>query len=199
MSSRRGLTLVELLVTLMLFALIAATLTATFAGGFKVWARFQTGGAREPWLQVAFEQFRRDLHDARRFQPISFQGAYDMVSFPALVSTATDTGDFQELGRVGYFWDGARRRLCRSHAPYRRLSHTSLKETCETVISDLNRLRLSYCTWDATEGAYRWSSSWSAKEPPLAVKLELTYDEPSTRRAVTQSLIVQVPVASGNS
>ena len=190
------MTLVELLVTLVLFALIAATLAATFAGGLKVWERFQTSGTREQWLEVAFDQFRRDLHDARRFQPIPFQGTYDTVSFPALVSTATETGDYQELGRVGYFWDGARRRLCRSHDPYRRLAHAGLKDTCETAMSDLDRLHLSYYTWDAANGTYSWSSSWSAAEPPLAVKLELTYNEPSSRRPVTQSLIVQVPVAT---
>mgnify|MGYP001571234000 FL=1 len=194
--SRRGLTLVELFVTLVLFALIAATLAATFAGGVKVWERFQTVGAREQWLQVAFDQFRRDLHDARRFQPIPFQGAYDAVSFPALVLTAAEARDDQELGRVGYFWDGTRRRLCRSHESYRRLAHAGLKDTCEAVISDLDRLRLSYYTWDPADEAYEWSSSWSASEPPLAVKLELTYSEPSSRRAVTQALIVHVPIAT---
>ncbi|MBI4323251.1 MAG: hypothetical protein HY596_03135 [Candidatus Omnitrophica bacterium] len=191
------MTLVELLVTLVLFALIAATLAATFAGGLQVWERFQTSGTREPWLQVAFDQFRRDLHGARRFQPIPFQGAYDALSFPALVSTAAETGDYQELGRVGYFWDGARRRLCRSHDPYRRLAHAGLKDTCEAVISDITRLHLSYYAWDPAEETYDWSSSWSAAEPPLAVKLELSYNEPSSRRPVTQSLIVQVPLAMG--
>lgn len=200
-ADERGLTLIELLITLVLFALVAGTLAATFAAGGSVWQRMRTSGVRDQWLQVGFDQLRRDVHHAHRFGPIPFAGSYDLVSFPALVPMETEAaGDDsalqeREVGRIGYYWDGARHRLCRSQQPYRVLARVRLKDDCQAALSDITRLRFAYYTFDPESETYDWSKSWSGPEPPLAVKVDVTYDDEATRKAVTQSVVIQIPVA----
>ena len=57
--ARGGLTLVELLVTVALMALVAGACAATFAGGLRVWERLTALGARQAWVPVAFDEIRR--------------------------------------------------------------------------------------------------------------------------------------------
>ena len=192
--ARGGLTLVELLVTVALMALVAGACAATFAGGLRVWERLAALGARQAWVPVAFDEIRRDLHRVRRFKPIPFAGRYDRVSFPALVAAiGADGVEADEIGQRGYFFDSARRRLCQSAQPYRRLRHDRLTDACSPVLTDVERVRMSYYGVDPDSGVNGWSGSWSGPEPPLAVKIEVT---PEARDAETQTLLVQLPAAA---
>jgi hypothetical protein len=98
---------------------------------------------------------------------------------------------------MGYYWDRRNRRLCRAQHPYRLLSRSRLTDpkACETVAEDVNKVRFSFYAWDPANESYAWSNSWSDAKPPLAVKLELTYNDEQARRDVTQALVVPVPVA----
>lgn len=201
--SRSGLTLVEMLVTMSLLVLIAATVSATFSGGMRVWERLR-GGPREQWTQVAFAQVRHDLQNLRRFAPIAFKGAYDEFSFPALVTAAPGTErraledaaePVPELGRAGYFFDSSRKQLCRAQHPYRLLRRARLRDACSPVIMDVERVRFSYYAQERLTKGYAWSSHWSSEEPPLAVKLEIGYRDPLTRQSVTEALVFPVPLS----
>lgn len=192
-----GLTLVELLITVSLVALIAGAVVATFAGGIQVWQRLQVYGAREQWVQTAFHQLRRELRNARRFEPIRFEGTYDVFSFPALVSTGLEEGlQVEEVGQVGYFFDSPRRTLCQSQHPYRVLRRFRLKDSCSPVLTGIDRLRFSYPAVDSDTNSSSWSDSWSSSQPPLAVKVEVRFHDSSIQRPHVYSLIVHLPTAA---
>ena len=193
---RRGLTLVELLVTSALMALVAGASVATLSGGFKVWQRLQTLGQQSQWIEVAFDEMRRDFRNARRFSLIPFKGTYNQVSFPTLVEVRTDADvSWQEIGRTGYYLDRRDRRLCRSQHPYRVIRRRRLQDACVSVMSDVERLTFSYYRFDRDTETYAWTNSWSSSEPPLAVKMEIGHRDPATRRIMTRSLLVQLPAA----
>ena len=199
----RGLTLVEMLVTMSLLVLITATVSATFSGGMRVWERLR-GGPRDQWTQVAFAQVRHDLLNLRRFAPVAFKGAYDEFSFPALVTAAPDeearhlaesAGPAPELGRVGYFFDSGRKQLCRAQHPYRLLRRARLRDACSPVIMDVERVRFSYYAQERLTKGYAWVNRWSSEEPPLAVKLEIGWRDPVTRQSMTEALVFPVPLS----
>ena len=208
-----GLTLIEMLVALCLIALTAGAVGATFAGGMRVWERLRAQEGRDQWLQIAFDQFRRDLHNVRAFHGIPFKGEYDALSFTTLVSVdvARDAGqltdgpsgapgeerlELEALGQRGYFLDSGRRVLCRSERAYQSLGSGRLRDRCAPMLTGVDRVRFSYYGFDASRSEYRWTEAWSSDDPPVAVKLEVGYREPSTQRPINYALIVHLPVAA---
>ena len=199
--ARGGFTLVELLVTVSLLGMIAGTVAATFSGGMRVWERIQSRGTHGQWIEVTLDQVRRDIGSMRAFAPIEFKGEYDEVSFPALVSwTPRPTVDDKmpeprdEPGRRGYYFDSGRRMLCRSEHPYRLTRRYRLKDACSPVMTEVDRVRFSYCEVDPSKGACAWTDGWDADRPPVAVKMEIGYHDAITKRDASNTLIVQVPV-----
>ena len=194
------MTLVELLVTLALSALVIAAVIVTLVGGFRVWERIQGEGRQRQWLQIAFDQVRRDLVNVRRFQPVEFDGTYDMVSFPAIVSAdAADGERLEELGVVSYFLDQTHHQLCRSQTPYRRLRRARLRSGCVPVLQEVNRLRWSYYGPELHGTTSQWVEHWSAPEPPLAVKMQIGYDDATTKRSATETLVIALPLVNARS
>ena len=196
----RGFTFVEMLVALSLLTLVSASIAATLSGGLSVWQRAQTVGLHDQALQVAVAQLQRDLHQVRRFAPLPFTGEYDEVSFPAMVMSATTepAADEPVLGRLGYFFDSGRRRLCRSFHDYRDVRQRHLKDVCHPLLTDVERVRFGYYGWDESSSAYGWMSDWSTPTPPLAVKVELGWPQPAGRPVESQTIIVRLPLASSH-
>lgn len=192
-----GFTLVELLVTLSLVALVAGAVVAVMSGGLQIWERLQDQDALGQQLQIVLDSMRRELHNAQPFRPIPFEGSYDTFSFPALLEMDTADGlHLREVGRVGFFLDEGRHRLCKSQQPYRGLRSQLLKESCRPLIEGIDRLRFSYYVLDSSTGQYDWTGSWTADQPPLAVKIEVGYRESPKDKLSTKVLIVHFPTAT---
>ena len=196
-SSECGFTLVELLVTTVLVALVGATVVAAVSGCLRVWGRVDSHGSKTSWTELAFQSIRQDVRSLRAFTPIAFEGRYDTVSFPALVTPpiTPDGSTEPEIGQVGYYFSGPRKTLCRAQYPYRVLRHTRLRDRCDPVLTGVDRVAFSYFAPATDTGQAGWTSSWSSPEPPLAVKVEVRYDERTTGQASTQLLLVHVPTA----
>ena len=204
---RGGLTFIEMLVALALLTLVAGAIAATLSGGLSVWQRAQTVGTRDQELQVAFLQLQHDLHGARRFAPIPFEGAYDAVSFPALVTTerplpraqAKDPRQAEEedmvLGRLGYFFDSGHRCVCRSSFEYRDVRLKRVKDACRPLLTDVERARFAYYGWDDASAGYGWVSNWCSPAPPLAVKIEVGWRRVATQPLASDTLLVRLPIA----
>ncbi len=196
-SMRRGFTLVELLVTTALVALVGATVVAAVSGCLRVWGKINRHGAEDSWTELAFQSIRQDLHNLHPFAPVPFEGSYDTVSFPSFVTPPMVKGQpgepEPEPGQVAYYFSGRRKTLCRSRCSYRLLRHASFHDQCDPVLIGVDRVRFAYYAPGTETTEPGWTSSWSAPEPPLAVKVEVRYDERTTGRADTQLLLVHVP------
>ncbi len=191
-NSAFGFTFVELLITLALLTLVVGTIAATLSGGLSIWQRTQTIGTQDQALQVAAVQLQRDAHGVRRFAPMPFEGAYDEVSFPAMVPAA----DEPMLGRVGYFFDSGRRRLCRSSVEVRDVRLRRLREACQPLLTEVDRARFAYYGWDEASAGYGWTSEWSAPTMPLAMKIELGWRVTPNAPLTNQTMLVRIPIAA---
>lgn len=192
---RRGLTFVELLVTVSLVVLTVAAVTATLSGGISVWQRAHAQGGRTQWLDAATHQLDRDLSRARRFAPVAFEGGYDEWSFPALVpSEQPQADDLEELGRVTYYFDAPSRTLCRAQIPYRRLGRARAREACSPVLTDLDRIQMSYFGSRDGRQSASWHPAWKSKDPPAALRIELGFTDRLTRRSSRETLLVRLPL-----
>ena len=205
-ASSRGFTLVELLVTISLVSLVVAVCAATLSGAFRVWQRLTATGTQQSWALLAFDRLRQDLHSIRHFAPIPFEGAYDQMSFPALIPVmleVTSDGEKElvesdELGRRGYFFDSMQRRLCRSEHSYRRLRHARLRERCAEVLTGVERVRFAYCAGASDGNRAEWVSAWSSPTTPSAVKIDVEYREPPASRPTTRSWVIRLPLRASS-
>ena len=108
--AHRGFTLLELLVTTSLMALVGGATVASLGGGIRVWERTVKFGSRQQSVLLAFDRLRRDLQNVRRFHLVPFKGEYDAFQVAAVEGQ-------DELGARGYFLDERRHLLCRSFVP----------------------------------------------------------------------------------
>lgn len=187
---RAGVTLVELLVTVSLMALMGAAIVAVLSGGLRVWQRARTFGTQGQFALLAVDRLRRDLHNVRRSARIPFEGAYDRCAFAAAGQSAVDGSPLPEMGRLGYFLDEPRRRLCRSFVPYRLMRTRDLTDRCQPVLEDVTRARFSYRGSSTDTQPSDWSEHWDALLPPRAVKIALTVQPPREPAAVHTAVIV---------
>ena len=127
MTKRSGFTLLELLVTVSLMALIAATCVGALEAGLRVWRRAAIVGTNDQAVLLAFERIRKDVESARRFAPVPFDGRLEELTFAATGRVALkDTEGPRELGRLGYYVDQRNHLLCRSFMPYRSMKRSRL-------------------------------------------------------------------------
>jgi prepilin-type N-terminal cleavage/methylation domain-containing protein len=200
-TNRRGLTFVEMLVAVSLLALVSMTAVATFTGGIRVWERVQAHGDQDKWLHLAVHELRRDLRNLRIFTPVPFEGDGSEFSAAAIVPSPppppyAKPGEApeEELGRVAYYFDAGRRRLCRSQHIYRGLEHARAHDTCQPVLERITRARFSYFGASPESGQVEWVGRWESPQPPMAVKVEFRYDEPTTRRPIERTVVVSLPL-----
>ena len=194
---RKAFTLVELLVTTALVSLVGAAVVAAMSGCLRVWGKINSHGDTTSWTEVAFEGIRRDLHNVKKFTPVAFDGEYDTMTFASLVSMPLSKGEeIPEIGRVGYYFDNQHKRLCRTQVPYRLLRRARLKDRCDAVMTDVKRVRFSYFTPKTETSEGGWGSSWEDPEPPIAVKVEVNYDERTLGKTGSEVLLVHVPLAA---
>ncbi len=108
--SERGLTLVEILITVTIFAIVSVGISALFLSGMTLWTRI--GGvdfARSERI-LDLELIARDLRQSLNLPAIGFEGTANTFSFPAVdggevvrVTYAVDAGAGQVKRRVGLF------------------------------------------------------------------------------------------------
>ncbi len=183
-----------MLITLSLMALLAGGVVAAIAGGFRVWRRASAYRVNEQASLVAFEWFRRDLHNAAPFALLPFSGTYDEMTFAVVGHDPQMPDSPDELGRQGYYLDEFHDVLCRSFAPYRLAREVRLKDRCEVVLEHVQRLRFDY--FGAEQGQETaeasWSQGWDAKVPPTAVTVSVTIQD-GKQPASAHSTVVFLP------
>ena len=196
----RGFTLVELLVTTSLMAVVGGTAVAALAGGLQVWGRAKEFGTQQQAILITFDQIRRDLQNTRTFQAVPFQGRYDQCAFAAVDRMDGNPDAAPEIGRLGYFLDEPHRVLCRSFVPYRLAGAARLTDRCDAVLEGVTRVRFSYFGQGKEGGEAAWRQSWDAARPPLAVKAEVSV-RGAQPEATTHTLVASLtgaPVADAD-
>ena len=174
--------------TVSLMALVGAGAVGALSGGVKVWERAMVFGTGQPEALLACEWLRRDVQNARLFAPIPFKGEYDQYSFAAVDRDLAQASGPKELGRLGFFYDQPRKRLCRSFVPYALMHDRRLKDQCQSMLEGVTRMRVSFFGIEES-GRPEWSGDWSVKEHgPWGLKTELTLERPFAPATTTTCL-----------
>ena len=193
---RSGLTFVEMLVTITLVVGVASAAVAMLSGGLRVWERVSPAERWDIAALIAFDRIRTDMRSVRPFALMGFEGDYGSFSFAGV--PADGSADVGSLQRIGYYHDSPRQILCRSVVPFPESERRRLKEGCQTVLEDVESVRVSYAASDAGSGEVSWSSDWSGGGLPAAVKVEVVYGARSSRgEERSRSIVAPLQISMG--
>lgn len=156
---RCGFTLVEMLVVMTLFSLIATGVAATFLSGMHLWERAQTVNGFYRDVVLTLEQITREFHQSVAVPSIPYQGSSNEVSFPTVIEDS--------VVKVTYQFDSGQHVLLRSQV---NLQDLGKQETVviENPVVDMDELMLNYLWFDLDKKTYQWQDSWSAEKGTFA-------------------------------
>jgi len=173
--TKRGFTLLELLITTSLIALMGLAIYSTFARGVTIWERGNKTNIGEQEARFILDSLAKELRNSFKFSGVEFSGTKSGISFPTYVNTAGIAQDPKwEVGKVSYFYDSGKKSFFRRQASYIDLFQEDLPEAKE-VVFQVEDLEISYYFFDTIGKTYNWKDSWADKENfPLGVRIALT-------------------------
>lgn len=184
--SRRGLhsagfTMIEMLIVVTLFAIIATASFAIFRMGVQIWRRSQGSALIEHKALFTLEKMTRDLRMSIRSELKDFKGNGDSdeIAIPSLIPIRAGKTDMIQYGLIHYEYNASKKEVCRREEPAAAIQGKK-KFDCRVLANHVKRFKLQYLIYDGIGEAYSWYDSWDEKElPPLAIKIELQLDLPS--------------------
>jgi type II secretion system protein J len=174
MRNSKSFTLIELLIALSIFAVIAVTLYSTFFAGISVWRRSGEGSDAYQDMRTAFDDIARDLKNMAYFTKnkdsiYAFSGLSKEIILMTLEEGATEKMEpSREVVKVSYLFDEAKGELNRRAAGI--ASGFDLKKAgVETLLKGVADLKFEYCYDSGDEDEpYLWQEEWkdeNAKTP----------------------------------
>jgi prepilin-type N-terminal cleavage/methylation domain-containing protein len=182
LSRRRGLTLMEMLVTVSLVALIGMTVFATLNNGIKLW---QVVNVAWPKADAAlfFEKLTQELENVFVLDRSSFQGDNATMTFPTSLKDLRRPGTWS-MGAVRYAFDEKAQVLTRAAMTVSDIFED--RSPAPAVVFDHVPLAcFAYYYFDTQTKEHAWSDKWppeiteGAAVPkwPLAVKLRFQWEQ----------------------
>lgn len=168
-NNRFAFTLVELIVAMTIFSVVALGLGASFLSGMKLWSKANqsfSSGKAEFFLEV----FARDIYQCLNLEQVGFSGTKEEVSFPALL--------YGRVVKVTYSFDKEGKKLKRSTVNLKdALSKDSGSLFDKEESLQAANCELSYFSFDAKKEKYFWAESWDKKNSIFSgVRIKFSYE-----------------------
>lgn len=158
--TRRGMTLIELLLAAGVGVLVVGGVFTALVVGTTAWRRLQMASTID--AAVALESFADRYANAPMFEAMPCEGAGDTIAFATLVNAA-GPGETPAwvLGRVEYYVDADRQAWCVRELTYPAYlsDGTPLTERC--LLTGVSSVTLQYLTLDHEQKTATWASSWT--------------------------------------
>ena len=193
LTPKQGFTLLELLITTSLIALMGLAIYSTFARGVMVWDRGSKTNIVEREVRFTLRSLAKELRSSFKFSGIEFKGTKNEISFPTYVNTAgIAQAPKWEVGRVSYFFDSKKNTFSRWQKSYIDLFQPE-KPEAEKVIPQIKDLGIKYYYFSAKDKMYIWKDSWDDKENfPLGVKMTLTIGSGEDEKEFIKTVYLEI-------
>lgn len=164
-------TLIELLIAVTIFSVIAVSVYSVFSTGVRLWDRANPMIEANQSVRFFLNSLSSDLKNSVRYLPdgANFEGGSKAVSFMALVSgQGGPTSHGTELARISYYYDASRKAIMRSAATLSEGFSPDLAKTSEILdMPDGPSFSLEYCykrPISPTTYEYDWKDEWLKKD-----------------------------------
>ena len=164
-------TLVEILVTTAIAAVISLALFTAFSNGIRIWRRVNTRVAAEQFALFC-ERFRDDTLRAVNFSTIPCAGRETGLEFACLV--AVPGQPLRGVGRVEYAFENGG--ITRAAGDYPSAFAFQRPEG-RTVLEGVRVCAFEYYFFDSVKKEYGWAEEWQQPRLPLAVRLRCEFKD----------------------
>ena len=171
-----GLSFIELIISITIFAIVIVAVYGVFNMGIKTWKRTQ----RERPLQevrLTFLKMQKELKQALFFSEIDFKGDSSKMIFPIVVSK----GETKQVYIVTYMVDkgeSGNLRITRKERLYS--ENKDIGEKTREMVSSMKSIRFEYGSRPTgLSGNFRWQDMWDGERHnslPSAVRVSLKPD-----------------------
>jgi len=165
----RAFTLVELLITATIFAVVSIAVYATFNSGMTVWRRAKDTNAQDRQFLLKIEKLSRELRQSFNYNDIVFSASKNKIQFPSVIDS--------DICRIIYSFDENKKILFRSADKFVDILAADKKELepkFSPYLTGIDNLSLSYLILDLQKKAYIWQDDWKQNYLPIAIKLSIT-------------------------
>lgn len=202
--SRKGFTLIEMLLAVTLFAVVISSTVGLMSMGLQIWRRAKNASQGERKVILALEKMGQDVRgagqtkiDKKKFsivkkQEIEYKGTSSRLMIPALL--LKDPADPKSLGGEGRitYQLTSQRELCRK---IENLSALYLRSDvpCQVLAENVNQLRFRYWIATGISGSHNWYTDWDGSEGlPKAVEVSLEWKPKSgpNKRKFTRTFVL---------
>lgn len=167
----RSFSLVELLISLSIFAVVSVAIYSTFSSGTQVLRKVKNIDLTQQAMLLKEERFARELRQSVILRKPLFLGAKEKLVFGGIVD--------DKPGRVTYFFDKSSQALLRAFDNLGDIITSEgkvdpeLKSKPSVFLSKVKEIKFSYFYLDLAKNVYSWAEEWKESFLPLAVKLEI--------------------------
>lgn len=185
-----GFTLIEMLIVTAIISVVALAIYATLNNGIKIWQRLNSQLPEED-LNIFFDKFSLDLRNSFKFSGINFSGTIDTLEFPTLVNSLRLQK--RTVGKLIYVYEPQNRILNRYQVDFAGVYSGESNASCQQSLRNIRVLKFQYYLCDEQKKEYFWQDEWSNEGLPLAVRVELEFDDGKEIKKFTRT--ISIPTA----
>lgn len=174
-----GFTLVETIIAIGLFTVIAISAYGGFRNGFLAYQRIEAQLGKNHELNMFLYQFGREIRNAVYYAPYPFEGEADKIRFATWVKRFDGTKVVEDLGVVSYEFRSK---------DLERVEEKTKKGFKEGSSSKEKMLTLESCKFQFAyrrrDGGIEWKNEWSKKPYqglPKAIRLLIQEADPKRK------------------
>ncbi|MBI4430409.1 MAG: prepilin-type N-terminal cleavage/methylation domain-containing protein [Candidatus Omnitrophica bacterium] len=194
MKSRRGFTLIEILMAASLAAVVGMAIYSSLASGINM-MRKVVETSRDEDAAIFLEKFERDLENSFHYQEIPFQGESESLSFAGIIQTDPGLGGEQGIGRITYYHDSSEKTIVRRQDNVHQLFEDR-EGNLASALDNISSLQFEYFGYEQTESQYKWNREWDpvARKGtvPIAVRAEFQVHGEGGPRIVSKRILIPV-------
>jgi type II secretion system protein J len=177
----QGLSLLELMLAISIFAIVVVGIYSTFGAGLSVWRKTQKAQNLYQDIRLFLNKIEQDLEnavlysDSEKSEYFNFEGEENKMSFFSLVHTFQTIPHHPELRRITYSFDESTRTLQRLEQAFVHSTQEGESQEAEQIVAQIYNLNFFYCYIDEDAiPPYKWMNIWnSGQDIPQGVKIEL--------------------------
>ncbi len=179
-TNKRGFTLLEVLLTAGISALILISVYSSLRGGWRIYNKLNTQTQSYHNIRNGLHNLSKDIRNSFIFKAsdnraIGFKGTQSEMSFAALTRSKDEDGAvYIEPARIYYKFEGEK--LLKAQTKGKDILKTSSEPKYTAFLSGLSELKFEYAkAADSLSKEITWSASYEEKDAlPLGVRLNLT-------------------------
>ncbi len=171
----QGFTLIELVVSLVIFSVISLSIYSSFAGGISVWRKAQEFSSVYQTARLLLDDMAMELKNAVKVSGTEFNGGPRSLSFITLRqgSHGASASEVTQIAKVTF--EVLRDPSASGYALFRRQAfNLKVRGEAELMVGSLASLEFQYTYKNSDGGLQPWAKVWKMNdELPLGVKITL--------------------------